>query len=159
MNARAPSKKKSALFGWIVLGLVIFVFVGARQLHPGGIRGLLTDFNTEASSSDEVRAFHTKMLNALRPMGAGALCLQEYDDAELRGALEDYNNRNQAAMRNLINSIEAAGGLSKSEKDLLDRQALREAHSFLGQGSDIERTCKGLAVRFNSGEFDLQQSK
>lgn len=154
--SKNPVRKRSSALGWAAIGLVILVFVGARQLHPGGIRGLLGDFITGASSTAEIQALHDKMLIALRPMGAAAICLKERgDDAKLRGALESYNNRNQAAMRRLVASVEAAGGMSKSEKDLLNRQASREAHSFVGQGADMERTCSALAVRFNSGEFDL----
>lgn len=156
MSAEKPAKKKSSPLGWVTIGLVVLVFVGARQLHPGGIRGLLGDFITGAQSSPEIQALHNKMLVALRPMGAGAICLKEHsDDVNLKNALESYNSRNQAAMKKLIASIEAAGGMSKSEKDLLDRQAFREARSFVGQGADMERTCRGLAERFKSGEFDL----
>lgn len=157
MNVEKSSKKKSSALGWVTIGLVILVFVGARQIHPGGILGLLGDFFTEASSSSEIQALHDKFLIALRPMGAGAICIKEHgDDGRLRGALESYNSRNQAAMKKLVASIEATGGMSKSEKDLLDRQAFREARSFVGQGADMERICSGLSDRFNSGEFDLK---
>jgi hypothetical protein len=156
MSSEKSAKKKSPVLGWVAFGLVALVFVGARQLHPGGIRGLLGDFITHEQSNPEIQVLHDTMLVSLKPMGAAAICLKEHsDDANLKNALERYNSRNEGAMIKLIASIEAAGGMSKSEKDLLDRQAFREARSFVGQGVNMESTCGGLAERFNSGEFDL----
>ena len=84
------------------------------------------------------------------------ICLNEHgNEASLRSALKSYNRRNESSMKRLVASIEAAGGMSRSEKDLVDRKAFREARSFLGQGGALERTCIDLAQRFNSGEFDL----
>lgn len=102
--------------------------MGARQLHPGELFGLVGDFFTQSTSSTEVQAAQKKMLIVLRPMGAGAICLKDRgDDSTLRSALERNNVRNQAAMKEMIASIEAAGGMSKSEKDFLDRRAYSEA--------------------------------
>ena len=154
MNVEKSNEKKSSPFGWLTI--VIFVFVGARQLHSGGIRGLMEDFFTEKSSKPEIHALRDKILATLRPMGVGLICFKEHGkDAGLRSALESYNKRNQEAMKKLVASIEARGGMSKSEKDLLDRQAYREARSLTGRGLDMDRTCNGLGERFNSGEFDL----
>jgi hypothetical protein len=62
-------------------------------------------------------------------------------------------------MLRLIALIEAAGGMSKSEKDHLDRRAYLEARNLVGQGRGQEHTCNGLAHRINSGEFDLHLSQ
>ena len=156
MSTDKLNKKKSKLIGWLTVGIVVLVFVGARQFHPGGIRGLLGDSITSAQTNPEIQAFHNRMLEALKPIGAGALCLKEHrDDADLRNAIQNYNLRNEVAMKELVSSIEAAGGMSRSEKDLLDRQAFREARSFVGKASEMKRVCNNLAKRLNSGEFDL----
>lgn len=157
MTTENPDKRKFSPFVWITIGIVVLVFVGARQIHPGGIRGLLGDFMTSAQTSSEVEALHDEMLTALKPIGAAALCLKEHsDDPSLRKAIENYNRRNDVAMKDLVASIEAAGGMSRSEKDLLDRQAFREARSFVGKGSEMAFVCDSLARRINSGEFDLK---
>ena len=43
-------RRKSTLLGWAITGLVVLAFVGARQLHPGGIRGILGDFAAGSSA-------------------------------------------------------------------------------------------------------------
>ena len=156
MSADKPKKIKSSSLGWITFALVVVVFVGARQLHPGGIRGLIGNFVTESSSNTEVKALRVKMLASLVPIGAAAICLKEHGgNAELKDSVISYNNRNKAMMQKLVASIEAAGGMTKSEKDLLDRQAYQEARSLVYHGQNTGHTCNGLAGRINSGEFDI----
>ena len=156
MSNEMPIDKKSIPRGWIIVGIVAFVFIGARQLYPGGIRALLGDFITEARSSTEAQVLQNKILNTLKPIGAGLICLKEHnDDPALRIAIESFNSRNENAMKKLIISIRAAGDVSSTEKSLLDRQAMREARSFVGKGIELEHTCNDLAGRFNSREFDI----
>ena len=160
MSNDKPKKNKSSLLGWTTFALVVVVFVGARQLHPGGIWGFIRDFVIESSSNTEVKELRDKMLASLVPVGAAAICLKEQgENAELKDAAINYNNRNQASMQKLVALIEAAGGMSKSEKDFLDRQAYREARGFVDQGRSAEHICNGLANRINSGEFDLHLGK
>ncbi|MDD2933591.1 MAG: hypothetical protein PHO76_06855 [Methylotenera sp.] len=156
MTTDVTDKKKPSPFRWAIVVIVVLVFVGARQLHPGGIRGLLEDSITSTQTKPEVQTLRDKMLITLKPIGAALLCLKESSDsAELRNAVQNYNHRNDLAMKELVASIKAAGGMSKSEKDLLDRQATREARNFVDKGSEMNHICSGLAERFNSGEFDL----
>jgi hypothetical protein len=155
MNIDKPKKNKSSWLGWMIFAFVVVVFVGARQLHPGGIRGLIGDFVTESSSNQEVKRLRDKMLASLVQIGAAAICLKEYgENAGLKDAVIKYNDRNQAMMHQLVASIQTTGGMSESEKGLLDRQAYREARRLIDQGHNAKQTCSGLADRINSGEFD-----
>ena len=58
-------------------------------------------------------------------------------------------------MQGLLLEIEAAGGMSPGQKDLLDRQAYQDARDFLGQGAVAEQRCDELLVQLDAGEFDL----
>lgn len=157
MSTDKPKKSKSSLLGWVTFALVVIVFVGARQLHPGGIRGLIGDFFTESSANSEIKMLRDMMQASLVPIGAAAICLKEHgENAELKDSVIDYNNRNKVMMEKLIALIKAAGGMTKSEKDLLDRQAYREARSLVNHDHDAAKTCKSLASRINSGEFDIK---
>src|SRR3972149_1911255 len=99
MSADKPKKIKSSLLGWTTFALVVVVFVGARQLHPGGIWGFIRDFVIESSSNTEVKELRDKMLASLVPVGAAAICLKEQgENAELKDAAINYNNRNQPGM-------------------------------------------------------------
>lgn len=90
-------------------------------------------------------------------MGAAAICIEEVgENAELRESLASFAKRNEVMMKELVAAIEAEGGMSRREKDLVDRQAYREARRFLDQAGDMSGTCSGLAKRFNAGEFDLR---
>lgn len=142
--------------GWAIIGLVVLVFVGAQQIHPAGLYGLIRDFSIGLSTSSEVKEPRDRMLASLIPMGAAAICLKEYGDSvELRSAVADYSHRNQVGMQKLINEIEVAGGMSRAEKDLLDREAYREVYRFVGEGTTAKRTCFDLVDRLNSAEFDI----
>lgn len=161
MNTEAHKSKKSLRLGWILVVLVLnaIVFVGARQLHPGGIRGLIGDFITRSSASPEIKALSDRMLASLVPIGAAAICVKEYGEhVDLMDAAVKYNNRNEVAMQELVSETEAAGGMSHDEKDLLDREAYRAARSLIGRGPNAEQVCGNLAVRINSGEFDLDKT-
>lgn len=156
MSVDKPKAGKGRILGWVVTGLVILVFVGARQIHPNGLFGLIGDLFTEASTSAAVKEPRDRMLEALVPLGAAAICLKEYgESAELRSAVESHLRRNKEEVQKLTTRVEDAGGMSRAEKDLLDREGYQAAVRFVGQGSAAETTCAGLADRFNAGEFDL----
>ncbi|WP_041281958.1 hypothetical protein [Desulfohalobium retbaense] len=156
MTTEKSAPKKSSPFMWIAIGIVALIFVGARQIHPRGVRGLLGDLIVSAQSSPEIEAIHDKMLTALKPIGAAALCLKHSDDPGIHKAVEKYNRRNSAELKKLVNTIKAEGGMSQSEKDLLDRQAMQEARKFIDKGSKRDTVCDNLEFRLNSGEFDLE---
>ncbi len=159
MSTEEHKRKKSLRLGWVPVVLVVIVFVGARQLHPGGIRGLIGDFATKSSSNSEVKALSDRMLASLVPIGAAAICLKKHgENADLMDAAVKYNNRNEVAMQEPASEIEAAGGMSHDEKDLLDREGYRSARSLLGKGLGAEQGCSNLAVRINSGESDLDKT-
>lgn len=148
--------KKYSLPGWAIIGLVVLVFVGAQQIHPAGLYGLIRDFSIGLLTSAKVKEPRNRMLASLIPMGAATICLKDYGDSDdLRRAVTDFSLRNQAEMKKLINEIEVAGGMSRAEKDLLDREAYQEVYRFLGEGNAARRTCFDLVGRLNSGEFDL----
>lgn len=156
MSTDKSDRKNSKFLGWLSFVLVVVTFVGARQLHSGGIRGIVGDFIKESSSNQEIKELRDKMLASLVPVGAAAICLKEHgENVELREAVIAYNNRSRATMEKLVASVKAAGGMSRSEKDLLDRQAYQAARRLVEQDGDPVYTCKGLATRINSGEFDL----
>jgi hypothetical protein len=155
INADKPKANKTRLFGCISSILVVLIFVGARQFTAGGIRQLIGDFITESSLNPRVKELSDEMLTAFIPIGAAAICLNEYGkNAGLKKASVAYNNRNRAAMERLIASIKAAGGMSNSEKDLVDRKVYQQARHLLDQGHHTRRACDRLANRINSGEFD-----
>lgn len=162
MSTEEHKSKKSLRLGriWVVVIVInVVVFVGARQLHPGGIRGLIGDFATKSSSSPEIKALSDRMLASLVPIGAAAICLKEQgENAGLMDAAIKYNSRNEVAMQELVSEIEAAGGMSPDEKDLIDREAYRAAHDLLNRGSGAEQGCSNLAVRISSGEFDIDKT-
>jgi hypothetical protein len=80
MGTDTPKKNKSSLFRWMIVAVMVVVFVGARQLHPGGIRRLIGDFITESSSNPEVKEFRDKILDSLVPVGAAAICSKEHGE-------------------------------------------------------------------------------
>ncbi len=43
MDPETP-KKASSFWRWVVPAIVVLFFVGARQMHPGGIQGLVFGF-------------------------------------------------------------------------------------------------------------------
>lgn len=155
-NTEIKSKKKpkKGIYMCVIMAVIAMIFIGARQLHPGGIRWLISDFITNSSSNTEVKIFREKILNYLIPIGASAICMKEHgENTELTGAVMNYAERNEAPLKKLIDLAKAAGGMSKSEKDLLDRQAYSESRRFIDQNINA---CSVLAARINSGEFDLR---
>lgn len=160
MNNDKPIQKKKPLLGWVIFVIMVVVFVGARQLHPGGIWGIIRDFAIESTSSREIKGLRDKMLKFFIPIGAAAICLKEYgENEELRSAIINYNNRNEARIQKLDFLIKAEGGMRNSEKDLLDRNAYQNARLLVGHGQSAESTCYQLARRINSKEFDLHLDK
>ncbi|MDH5652877.1 MAG: hypothetical protein OEZ39_13555 [Gammaproteobacteria bacterium] len=152
--------KKKGFFsrGWVIFVIVVAIFVGARLIHPGGIRGIVGDFIIESNSNPKTQVLRDKMLKSVIPIGAAALCMKKHGEIPgLENAMIKYNKRNESKMKRLISDIEALGGLSKSEKDLLDRMAYRKAEEFIGL--DSRQRCLVLPNRFNSGEFDIDSSK
>ncbi len=155
MNA-TPPKKATPLLRWIVPALVVVVFVGARQLHPGGIWGIARDAFSEKSSNPRTEQLREKLLKSLLPIGASAMCMKRFgENPDIAAAAAAYNARNDIAMKNLIAEIEALGGLAASEKDLLDRKAYRAAAELLDDGQGARENCKTLSDRINAHEFDL----
>jgi hypothetical protein len=156
VSADKPKVNKHSLPGWAITGLVILVFVGAQQIHPAGLYGLIRDFAIGLSTSSKVKEPRDRMLASLIPMGAAAICLKDYGDSvELRRAVADYSLRNHTGMQKLINEIKVAGGMSRAEKDLIDREAYQESYRFVGEGTTAKSTCFDLVGRLNSGEFDI----
>lgn len=156
MSADKPKAKKLSFPGWAIIGLIVLIFVGAQQIHPAGLFGLVRDFTIGLSTSSKVKEPRDRMLATLIPMGAATICLKDYGESvELRRAVTSYSLRNHTGMQKLINEIKVAGGMSRAEKDLLDREAYQESYRFLGEGTTAKNTCFELVGRLNSGEFDI----
>ncbi|MDH5433593.1 MAG: hypothetical protein OEY19_06575 [Gammaproteobacteria bacterium] len=152
--------KKKGFFsrGWVTFVIIVTIFVGARLIHPGGIKGIITDFFIESNSNSKTQELRDEMLESFIPIGAAMLCMKKHGKITgLENAIIEYNNRNESEMKRLISDIEALGGLSKSEKDLLDRMVYSKAEKMIGL--DSRKFCLTLAKRFDSGEFDIQSSK
>jgi hypothetical protein len=157
MTKKHQGEKKSFPTAWIIPSVFLFILVGAQQIRPGGISGMLRDLAIRSTASQEMRTLQDEMVFALVPMGAAAFCAKEHDNSpDLREAVYNYNLRNEAAMKDFVDSIKAAGNLSQAEKKFIDRRAYREAREFVGQGQAMVSICGSLPKRFNMGEFDLQ---
>ena len=155
MNPDSP-KKTASLSRWIIPASVVLFFVGARQLHPGGILGLIGDALTEPSSNSKTEQLRDSLLRSLIPIGASAICMETFsENADIEAAAVAYNARNESEMKSLVAKIEALGGMSKDEKHLLDRKAYRAARELLNMGHGANENCKALPDRINAGEFDL----
>ena len=141
---------------WIIPVVVVAIFFGARQLYPGGLWGLAHDVFTEASASPKTEQLRERLVRSLLPIGASALCAKSFGKtAEMSAAVVAFNARNESAMKALVAEIEALGGLSKSEKELVDRTAYREAKKFVDGDKGAHENCQALSARINAGEFDL----
>jgi hypothetical protein len=155
MSDSAP-RKKATWPTWVITVLVAGAFAGLRFYRPGGVTSIATDAVTESSMSPELTRLGVRILTSLKPIGAAAICLKESgDNPALRRAALEYNRRNKRAMERLLKEVTAAGGLTSSQKDLLDRQAYREARTLVGTGAAQEAACRSLPQRLNGGEWDL----
>lgn len=136
--------------------IVAVIFVGARQIHSGGIWGIIGDSVTEASTDPDTAPVRARMLKGIFPVTAAAICFDQYGEmAGLKDAVVGFNTRHEDAMQRDVAAIEALGGMSNNEKDMLKRQAYVRAEDLLGQGAEVERACSSLIARLNSGEFDF----
>jgi hypothetical protein len=129
--------------------------VGAFLLHHALI-AVLPVMPSQESSSSKAEQVRQKLLKSLLPIGAAAMCMKRFGErSDITAATAAYNARNGEAMKNLVAEIQANGGLSGAEKELIDRHAYRAATEFLDQGEGARATCEALPARINAREFDL----
>jgi hypothetical protein len=134
---------------WVVLSLIVGVLVGVSAL---GIWGNVT----KRSSNPQMDRLQERLLKSLVPIGAAAICIETFGETpDIMAAATAYNTRNEGAMRSLLAEIDALGGLSSEEKDLLDRKGDKAAKEFLDEGPGARENCNALPARINAHEFDL----
>jgi hypothetical protein len=76
---------------------------------------------------------------------------EQGESPELEVAVGRYNARHESSMESLVERAESLG-LTRAEKNLLDRQSARAARDLLGP--NLESACRPLPARFDSHEFD-----
>lgn len=131
--------------GWVALAVI----VGVSAL---GIWGHVT----KRSSNPQMDRLQERLLKSLVPIGAAAICIETFGETpDIMAAATAYNTRNEGAMRSLLAEIDALGGLSSEEKDLLDRKGDKAAKEFLDEGPGARENCKRLPERISAREFDL----
>lgn len=141
---------------WFIVGLIVIILVGARQIHPGGVKGLVTDTYTRLTIEAEVAERIPRMREYLATLGLGAMCLNNNKkDPTLLTAMKHFAKRHDTMMNNIIVDVKNAGGMTQEQKDLINRTALYEAQDILESSVNMRTTREGLAERLNQGEFDL----
>lgn len=148
---------KKWIYGWIPIVVVAVIFIGARMLHPEGVRGIISDATAEVTSNQE-QGDRQEMMRYLTTLGAAAMCIKNHGDNEmLSNAVKDYNSRNSNAANELVQRIKESGGMSRAEKDLVDRQAYREAVKLYNDVRNSGRPHSELARRIESRMYDIKQ--
>ena len=101
--------------------------------YPGGIRGFIGDKATETSISPEMKILRDQMIDSVAPIYAAVTCFKDHvETPELKQATTNFSARHESFMKNLIASVEAAGGMSESEKDIVDQEAQRKGCALIG---------------------------
>jgi hypothetical protein len=150
------SREASSKEGWILTIVIAAIWGGSTLVYPGGLLPFVRDSLIEAFSNSETSELREQMSMLLTPVFASLTCVQTFDNhSDLKKAVYAYNSRNEQRGKELADEIEALGGMTKGEKQLVQRKASRSAKDLLGERNDMWDSCEMLSVRLNQGEFDL----
>lgn len=148
-------RKFSPVTNWAVIGIFLVLSVGAQHFFPGTVYGIVRDTLIRNAMSPGIEILEKEMLTYLLPIGATAICLNEYgENATLSAATESYIARAKLAADKLVIKVASAGGMSARQKDLINREAYWQAEKFVGKGPSARQLCVTLASRIRAGEFD-----
>jgi hypothetical protein len=129
----------------------VLVFSGPRAIHPAGIRGILRDAFVDGGAG-RIRGGPRRCFWPFSLRWALLRVLARTGRVpELEVAVGRYNARHESSMESLVERAESLG-LTRAEKNLLDRQSARAARDLLGP--NLESACRPLPARFDSHEFD-----
>lgn len=152
----SEEKSKSTVPTWVLIILVVGLFVGYRMITGEGLSTTAVDSFSADDAPVEWSADQTTLLEYLGSYGAAALCADAFDeDMAVRERVTTFFDRNNAKVEELVERIEASGGMSSQEKDALDRQAGQKAREYHGRRAPSLEGCQSLLQRMDAGELDL----
>lgn len=150
---KETKKPGSKIMGIIVFLIVAAIFVGPRVMREHGVPSAATLSGVEAVKEKIGADRLESLMKATLPVGYAALCVKEHgENPALIAAAQSYNARNQAKMTAMLQSIEASGGLTASEKDAVDKYAYSRVAGDINNG---HVSCDTVADRINGGEWDF----
>ncbi|PZR93474.1 MAG: hypothetical protein DI537_10150 [Stutzerimonas stutzeri] len=93
---------------------------------------------------------------SLNVPGSAAYCRSKgwLQDADLEPAVA-WNKKHEAAMQKVIKVIEATGGVSKADRQALDRLAFKVIREQIEDGDPMEN-CRNFVDALRSGGLDLE---
>jgi len=106
-----------------------------------------------SSRFDERQAAIRLSKRSLNAVGVAAYCEKRIgENPDMISAATKWNQRNKAANERIVALLQATGGLSKEEKDAIDKGGLREVQSTIKTKADCDRHRAAL----ESGELELE---
>ncbi len=149
-KTKKPSGK---ITGIVVFLIVAAIFVGPRVMREQGVPSAATLSGVEAVREKIGADRFESLMKGTLPVGYAALCLKEHgENPALMAAAQSYNARNQEKMTAMLQSLEASGGLTASEKDAVDKYAYSRVAGDINNG---HISCDTIADRINGGEWDF----
>ena len=142
---------KSKITIIVVLLVVAAIFVGPRILRPHLDKTMVQEAGEAVGAGLIEDLFRARL-----PAGYAAYCEKHHGPfPELMKAAQDYNARNRVRMLALIHDIEQSGGLTKSQKAAIDRQAFARVRAGIAGAKDPVARCRALVTDVDSGRYDL----
>jgi hypothetical protein len=152
-NDEKVKKPASKVAGVIIFLIVAAIFVGPRVMREHGVPSAATMSGVEVVREKIGADRFENLMKATLPAGYAALCVKEHgENPALMAAAQSYNVRNQEKMTIMLQSLEASGGLTASEKEAVDKYAYSRVMGDINNG---HVSCDTVADRINGGEWDF----